>query len=42
MLGGDPGQPNGASKTEEQGTAGGEKTASAASGGFGKVGHHLA
>lgn len=40
MLGGDPGQPTGASKTEEQGAAGGEQTASAASGEFGKVGHH--
>lgn len=42
MLGGDPGQPNGAFKTEEKGAAGGEQTASAANGEFGKVSHHFA
>ena len=40
-LGGDSGQPNGSSETEEQGAAGGEQTASAASGEFGKVGHQF-
>lgn len=39
VLGGDPGQPNGTSKTEEQGATGGEQTASAASGEFRKVTH---
>lgn len=37
VLGGDTGQPNGASTTEEQSAAGGEQTASATSGEFGKV-----
>lgn len=37
VLGGDPGQPNGASKTEEHGAARGEQTASAAGGEVGKV-----
>lgn len=38
-LGGDPGQPDGASQAEEQDAARGEETASAASGETGKVAH---
>lgn len=41
VLGGDPGQPSRTSEAEEQGAAGGEQTASAASGEFGKVSHCL-
>ncbi len=41
VTGGDSGQPDGASKTEEQDAAGGEQTASAASGEFGTVDHHF-
>lgn len=37
VSGGDPGQPNGAVQTQEQGATGGEQTASAAAGESGKV-----
>lgn len=40
LVDGDPGEPNGASKTEEQGADGREQTATAASREFGKVGQH--
>uniref|UniRef100_A0A8C2WYB1 Outer dense fiber protein 2 n=1 Tax=Cyclopterus lumpus TaxID=8103 RepID=A0A8C2WYB1_CYCLU len=41
VLGGDPEQPSGASKAEEQGSAGGEPTAPAARGQFGEVSPHF-